>query len=291
MIARPRLKRRRLFDALFTIAAAGSAIFAIAILGGVLGVVLFRGARALRLSFLTEQIRSVGAEGGVFFHIVGTSILVATAALVAVPVSLGTAVFLVAYLPDGRRKRFLEALLHALNGIPSIVFGLFGLAFFYQFLGLRKSWLAGGVLLGLMIVPTVAVAFLEKLRSIPRATLEAAIGLGLSRSALVTEILIPQAASGLFTGTLLGLARASGETAPIMFTATIFAGATFPRGLVDSPVLALPYHIFVLAQDSFDPRVGEKVWGTAMVLIAMVLLLSALALPLRLTIHEEARRA
>jgi phosphate transport system permease protein len=102
---------------------------------------------------------------------------------------------------------------------------------------------------------------------------------------------LPQSLGGLVTGLLLGLARAAGETAPIMFTATVFAGATWPAGIKDSPVLSLPYHIFILAQDSFDPAVSGKLWGTALVLLALVFGLSLLALPARLKVHEEARGA
>lgn len=281
---------RRLRDRLFTAVVTGAALAAVGVLLVVVGLVVARGASAISWTFLTEQVRSVGAEGGIFFQVVGTLILIATAAVLAVPVGTGTALAIALYAPPGLRRP-LEGALHVLNGIPSIVFGLFGLALFVQLLGLGKSWLSGGLLLGLMIVPTVSVAFLEKLRAIPVATLEAASGLGLSRGALVTTVLLPQAASGLVTGTLLGLARAAGETAPILFTAVIFAGATVPRGVADSPVLALPYHIFVMAQDSFDPRVAEKVWGAAIVLLGIVLALSLLALPARLRIHEEARRA
>lgn len=281
--------RRRLFDRLFTVAIGAAALAAVGVLLGVVGLVFSRGAGALSWTFFTEQVRSVGAEGGILFQAVGTLILIASAAAFAVPVAAGTAFAVVLYAPAGLRRP-LEGALHALNGIPSIVFGLFGLALFVRFLGLGKSWLAGGLLLGLVILPTVSVAFLEKLRAIPAATVEAATGLGLSRGALVTTVLLPHAASGLVSGTLLGLARAAGETAPVMFTAVIFAGATVPTGVVDSPVLALPYHIFVMAQDSFDPRVAEKVWGTAIVLLGLVLALSLLALPARLRIHEEARR-
>ncbi len=110
----------------------------------------------------------------------------------------------------------------------------------------------------------------------------------MTQAQIVRAVILPQSWSGLITGSLLGLARAAGETAPIMFTATIFAGATFPTGVRESPVLSLPYHIFILAQDSFDPAVGAKLWGSALVLLALVLGLSLLALPLRLRIHEEA---
>src|SRR5213075_3418176 len=103
------------------------------------------------------------------------------------------------------------------------------------------------------------VAFIERLRAIPRPAVLAAFGLGLRRGDVVRTVLVPQAVSGLFTGTLLGLARAAGETAPIMFTAAVFDGATLPHGLSDSPIVALPYHIFVLAQDSFGPDIGAQI--------------------------------
>jgi len=132
------------------------------------------------------------------------------------------------------------------------------------------------------------VALIERIASLPARYIEAAAGLGLSQSQIIWSVILPQSFSGLVTGSLLGLARAAGETAPIMFTATIFAGATLPHGIRESPVLSLPYHIFILAQDSFDPSVGAKVWGSALVLLGLVSLLSLLALPLRLKIHEEA---
>jgi phosphate transport system permease protein len=165
---------------------------------------------------------------------------------------------------------------------------LIGFAFFFELLELEKSWLAGGMLLALMILPTLVVAFVEKLRAIPRDIIEAAFALGLRRGDVVRTVLLPQGASGLVTGTLLGVARAAGETAPIMFTAAIFAGATVPRAIADSPVLALPYHIFVLAQDSFDSNMRLAMWGTAAVLVLLVTCASALAIPLRLKIAEEA---
>lgn len=283
--------RRRLLDRLFTAVLVVAGLVTFGLVALVFGLVVVRGAGAISWQFLTEEIRSVGAEGGVYYQVLGTAILVLTAAVVAVPIAAGAALSLAAYLRAGRVARILEGTLHALNGIPSIVYGLFGFAFFFHLLELKKSWLSGGILLGLMIVPTVAVAFLERLRAVPAATIEAASGLGLSRSRVVVSVLVPAARAGLLSGLLLGLARAAGETAPILFTAAIFAGATVPHGVVDSPVLALPYHIFVMAQDSFDPRVAQKVWGAAVVLLAFVMTLSLIALPLRLSAHQEAHRA
>jgi len=281
---------RRTLDRLFTAACLAGTAVALTALLTVVGLVIFRGAPAISWHFFTEQVRSVGAEGGIFFQIIGTMILISTAALISIPIATGIGLYHQLYLTSQRKRRSLDGVLHALNGIPSIVFGLFGLAFFVQALGMKKSWLTGGILLAIMILPTVTVAFVEKLRAIPPATIEAAFGLGLRRSDIARSILLPQGAAGLVTGALLGLARAAGETAPIMFTAVIFAGATLPKGVVDSPVLALPYHIFVLAQDSFDPSMTEKMWGSAIVLLMLVMALSLIALPLRLKIHEEARR-
>jgi len=163
------------------------------------------------------------------------------------------------------------------------------LIFFVGFLGWGKSWLGGGILLALVMLPTVAVAMIERLRALPQAQIEAAVGLGLSDSQVVRAVLLPQSAGALITGLLLGLARVAGETAPLLFAATVFSGAGVPTGIRESPVLSLPYHVFVLAQDSLDPAVSEKVWGTASVLLLIVVGLSLAALPLRLRIHDGAR--
>lgn len=282
---------RRRIDRAFTATAALCALVAAAVLLSIVWAVAAEGVGAVSFSFLTESARSAGAEGGVFFHVLGTLILIVTATAVAVPIASGIAVLLGGY---GEGRWWLRPILlttYALNGVPSILFGLFGLIFFVNRLGLGKSWLAGGILLGFMIVPTAAVAFLERIRAVPRAFVEAAAGLGFSRSRVVRAVLVPQSWTGLLSGLLLGLARAAGETAPILFTAVVFSGATLPQGIRESPVLALPYHIFVLAQDSLDPRAQENVWAAAVVLLTMVVGLSLLTLPLRRTAREASHDA
>jgi len=279
---------RRAFDRLLTVATALCAALAVSVLGLIVTAIVWRGGGALSWQFFTEQIRLVGAAGGVFYNIIGTLILLATALIVSAPLATGLALVHGVYLKNERTKERLWLLLSVLNGVPSILFGIFGLIVFVKCFGWGKSWLSGGILLGLMILPTVAVALIERVRALPRKYIEAASGLGLSESQIVWSVVLPQCAGGLLTGSLLGLARAAGETAPIMFTATIFAGATIPSGIRESPVLSLPYHIFILAQDSFDPSVSGKLWGTALVLLLLVLGLSLAALPARLKIHEEA---
>lgn len=278
---------RKLADVLVAIVAGCCALISVGLLAGLVAVIAARGIPALSWSFFTEQIRMVGAAGGIFWNLLGTIILLVTACIACTPLSVGLALLERVWLPDGRSRRWLRTTLYALNGLPSILFGLFGFIVFVQWCGWGKSWLAGGLVLALSMLPTATLSLIERLRAIPAKYTEAAAALGLNRAQIVWAVLLPQARGGLITGTLLGLARAAGETAPIMFTATIFAGATFPTAIRDSPVLSLPYHIFILAQDSFDPAVGGKLWGAALVLLALVFSLSLLALPARLKQHEE----
>ncbi len=279
---------RKLQHHAFRLATGACALLACGVLVVIALAIAVRGFPAISWQFFTEQIRLVGAAGGIFHNLIGTFILIGTALVVSAPLAVGLALVHGVYLRGHRHREKLTLLLYLLNGVPSILFGLFGLIVFVKFLGLGKSWLTGGVLLGVIILPTVTVALIERIASLPARYVEAAAGLGLTQSQIIWSVILPQSVTGLVTGSLLGLARAAGETAPIMFTATIFAGATIPHGIKENPVLSLPYHIFILAQDSFDPSVGAKLWGTALTLLGLVLLLSLCALPLRLKIHEEA---
>ena len=280
--------KRKLVDVLVAAVVAGCALCAVAILVGLVGVIAQRGWPALSWAFFTEQIRLVGAAGGILWNLVGTTILLVSAFAACTPLAVGLALVERVWLTHPGSQRTVRMLLYTMNGLPSILFGLFGFIVFVQWCGWGKSWLAGGLVLALSMLPTVTVALIERIQAIPAKYLEAAAGLGLDRAQIIRAVLLPQAWGGLLTGSLLGLARAAGETAPIMFTATIFAGATIPKGIVESPVLSLPYHIFILAQDSFDPGVGSKLWGAALVLLGLVFSLSLAALPARLRIHEEA---
>lgn len=280
---------RRASNFIFPALCGFCALLACGLLFGLVFVIGQRGLPALSWTFFTEQIRQVGSAGGIFYNLVGTLILIGAALVICAPIATGLALTQAVYLRDDSARSRLGLFLYTLNGIPSIVFGIFGFIVFVKFLGWGKSWLIGGMLLALMILPTVTVSLIERIRALPRKYVEAAAGLGLRQSQIVWSVILPQSWSGLITGSLLGLARAAGETAPIMFTATIFAGASLPHGIRESPVLSLPYHIFILAQDSFDPGVGAKLWGSALVLLMLVFSLSMIALPFRLRIHDEAR--
>ena len=273
---------------LFAAVTCACALLSCTVLLGIVWAVFVRGIGAISWHFFAEQIRLVGAAGGIFYNIVGTLILILTALVVCVPIALGVGLLCSVYWKQSPWRRRFLMLLYLLNGVPSILFGILGLIVFVMYFGWGKSWLSGGILLGMMILPTVSIALIERIEVLPGKYLDAAAGLGLSPVQIIWSVIVPQSLSGLVTGSLLGVVRAAGETAPIMFTATIFAGATMPRGIHESPVLSLSYHIFILAQDSFDPNVGEKLWGTALVMVGLALILSLIALPMRLRIHEEA---
>lgn len=281
---------RRPVEALFWTACALAAAGACVVLLGVVGATLVRGLPALSWDFPVRASADGGAAGGVAFQLLGTLVLVASALLVALPLALGLALLVTVYLGERWAGR-LRLGLYAANAVPSVVFGIFGLVVFVQALGWGKSWAAGGIVLGLMILPTVTVSLAERIAAVPRRYLEAAAGLGLSRSRIVRSVILPQSAGGLVSGALLGLARAAGETAPILFCAAVFSGAGLPAGIRESPVLALPYHVFVLAQDSLAPGAESRLWAAAFVLLALVFGLSLAAVPLRLRSHSEARDA
>ncbi|MCX8513332.1 MAG: ABC transporter permease subunit [Chthoniobacteraceae bacterium] len=278
---------RRGLDIVMGCVAGGCLLACLAISTGLVWSIARRGWGALSFSFFTEQIALVGASGGIFWNLVGTTVLLSTAFLACAPLAVSLALMERVWLRSESMKKALRLGLYTANGLPSIVFGLFGFLVFVQWCGWGKSWLAGGLVLAMSMLPTVTLVVLERMAAIPQRYIAAATGLGLSQSRVAWAVLLKQSWGGLISGSLLGLARAAGETAPIMFTATIFAGVTFPKGVVENPVLTLPYHIFILAQDSFAAGVETKMWGTALVLLGLVFSMSVAALPSRLYLHEE----
>lgn len=250
------------------------------LVAGVFGVLAVRGAVGWNPGFWLQP--STGASGGgVRDQILGTLVLVLGTALLAAPVGLGLGLLIAEYAgPRGARR--LRTATVTLGAMPSILLGLVAYDLVVRTLGWGKSWVAGVLALSVLVIPVAAMVTATRLAALPPARREAALALGLSRAQFARSVLVPWTAPGLLTGTLLGLARAAGETAPLLFAATVFAGATgLPAGIVDSPVLSLPTHVFTLAQDSADAAALDAAWGAALVLVVLAALLLLAAIPAR----------
>lgn len=244
----------------------------------ILGEIAWRGAGAVTWEFLTRMPRKAGAEGGILPAIVGTLCLVAGTLTFALPIGMGTAIYLSEYAGEGRLTSWIRLAIFTLAGVPSIVFGLLGLSLFVIRFGFGASILAGSLTLALLILPIVIVASEEALRAVPQALREGSLALGATRWQTIWRNVLPYALPGMLTGSVLGVARAAGETAPILFTAAAFYLPRLPRTVFD-PVMALPYHLYILATQHPDAElVRPKQYGTAFVLLAVVLGVNSLAI-------------
>ena len=248
----------------------------LAILIFLIGSILWEGAKALSFDFIFLEAKDFGAAGGIRYQLIGSLILIAVAALLVLPLAIGTSIYRSEYIKSQRWGRRIDLAIFSLNGIPSITYGLFGLIVFVNVLGMGVSWLIGSILLAMMILPTVTVSTYQAMRAIPNIYRENAVALGLSRSQMIRKVILPQSWHGVVTGLLIGLARAIGETAPIMFVATAFSGVTWPRSIYE-PVSTLPTHILALAQQATNPDALRNAWGASLTLIILVMILSSLA--------------
>lgn len=261
-----------------------SAVFTLLLLGGIISVILFRGIGAISWEFLTQPHFRLGTEGGISTCIQGTFWLVMGAMLISAPLGIGAAIYLNEYSRHSGLKRVVTIAVGCLNGVPSVVYGLFGLAFLVATFGL--SLLAGSIILGLMNLPTIILTSQEALKSVPNSLREGSVALGASRWQTVRKVVIPSALPGVLTGLIIGVARAAGETAPIMWTAVTFSATpvTMYYGVVPDvtqPVNNLCYHLLNLIYFLGAWDVEEKAWGTALVLLALVLSINMVAIFVR----------
>ncbi|GIW73070.1 MAG: phosphate ABC transporter, permease protein PstA [Planctomycetota bacterium] len=243
----------------------------------VLGDLIWHGAGALSWEFLTAEPVDGGVRGGIFPAIVGTLWLVLGTAAVALPVGMAAAVYLSEYAREGRLTSWIRVAIVTLAGVPSVVFGLFGLGLFVIFFGFGASVLAGSLTLALLILPVIIVASEEALRAVPQSLREGSLALGATPWQTIWYNVLPCALPGMLTGSILGIARAAGETAPILFTAAAFYLPELPGSVFDQ-VMALPYHLYILATQHPDPAARPMQYGTALVLVGLVLGLNAFAI-------------
>ena len=282
------MNRRRL-NFFFSAMTLGATAVSSLILFFLIAVIAWNGVRALNLSFLLTAARNFGAAGGVLYQIIGSLLLISVAALICFPLAIGTAIYKSEYIKSGRMKRLCTVLVYGLNGVPSVIFGVFGLIFFVNVLNTGISWFVGSIILAIMMLPTVVLAAYHSINSIPKIYRESAAALGLDKWQVIVKVLLPQGFSGAITGLFLGLARAVGETAPIMFIATAFSGVNIP-GSLREPVTALPTHILALAQQATHPQALQNAWGASFVLICLVTIFSLLGLYSRLKLKTVSQR-
>ncbi|MBU2101863.1 MAG: phosphate ABC transporter permease PstA [Candidatus Omnitrophota bacterium] len=245
----------------------------------IVAIIIQKGLPAINWQFLSDIPRQGMRAGGIFPAIVGTIYLVAGAIVFALPIGLLAAIYLSEYAKTNLLTRIIKLAIVNLAGVPSVVYGLFGLALFVIFFKFGASILAGSLTLGIMILPLIITASREALESVPLVFREVSLSLGASKWQTIRHIVLPNAVPGILTGTILGLGRAAGETAPILFTVAAFYLPQLPESIFDQ-AMALPYHLYVISTQV--PNVDEKTrYGTALVLLALVLFMNLVAIIIR----------
>ena len=279
MSRHPSAARRSAIQRIGYLGLALAALVTVAPIGLILGIMIWRGAPAISLEFLTAMPRDGLRAGGILPAIVGTFWLTLGTAIVAVPLGIGAAIYLAEYAADSRWTRAIRVAIINLAGIPSVVYGLFGLGLFVLFLQFGTSIIAGSLTLAIMTLPVIISTAEEALRAVPSSFRVVSISLGGTRWQTVWRIVLPQALPGILTGVILGLERAAGETAPILFTAAALFLPRLPTSIFD-PTMALPYHLFVIATQIPGMPVQIQ-YGTALVLITFVLGMNLIATLIR----------
>lgn len=253
-------------------------------------VILFdifsKGASSISLEFLTASPTKGMTEGGIFPAIVGTFFVTVITAVLSIPLGMGCAIYLNEYAKDGKLTRLIRMSIRNLSGVPSIVYGLFGVVLFVQLLNLGTSILSAGMTLGLMTLPWTITASEEALKSVPKSYREGSLALGATKWQSIRTNVLPYAVPGMLTGTILGLSRAAGETAPILFTGAAFFLPFLPKDL-SSQFMALPYHLYIMStQHHAITKVRPLAYGTALVLIALVFLMNLTAIIVRYRLRK-----
>jgi len=252
-------------------------LLVVAILGLVLFDLTSKGVPSISWAFLTQSPKLGMTEGGILPAIFGTTAVTLLSTILAMPLGIGCAVYLHEYAPDNTFSRLIRASIRNLAGVPSIVYGLFGVAIFVQFFGMGASVLAAGCTLGLLTLPSIITTTEEALRNVPRLTREGALALGATKWETIRTVVLPSAVPGILTGVILALSRGAGETAPILFTGVAFYTRYLP-GSVMEEFMALPYHLYILStQHHAIEQVRPLAYATALTLLVLVFLLNLTA--------------
>lgn len=251
------------------------------VLFAILGFIVYKGVGVISWEFLTTAPSDGMTRGGIWPAIVGTFYLMIGSALFAFPIGIMSGVYMNEYAPKGKLVRFIRVMTNNLSGIPSIVFGLFGMALFVKYLGFGDSILAGSLTLGLLSLPLVIRTTEEALKAIPDNFREGSRALGASKMQTIWHVVLPMAMPNIITGLILALGRVSGETAPILFTCAAYFLPQLPHSILDQ-CMALPYHLYVISTSGTDMEAQLPLaYGTALVLIIIILAVNLLANGLR----------
>jgi len=247
----------------------------------ILFFVAYNGIHVLSWEFITQPPLDAMTKGGIFPVIVGTVLLTVFCMIAVIPIGVTTAIFLSEYAKPGLILNMVMMSIYTLAGVPSVVFGLFGLAVFVVAFNFGMSLLAGSLTLAVMVLPYIISTSEEAVKAVPYSFREASLACGATKWQTIKKVVLPTALPGILTGAILGTAKVSGETAPIMFTAAAFFTPGIPRSLFE-PVMALPYHIYVLATAGTHIEETRGIqYGTALTLIALVLGMNLLGIILR----------
>ncbi|MCS6930482.1 MAG: phosphate ABC transporter permease PstA [Saprospiraceae bacterium] len=264
-------------------------LIVVAFMAALLFDLSWQGIPVLSWEFLTEFPQKGMTEGGIWPAIFGTTAVTLLATLLAAPLGVACAVWLEEYAGEGWLTQLTRAAVRNLAGVPSIVYGLFGLALFVQGMRMGASVLASACTLALLTLPAVIATTQEALRQVPRSLREGALALGATRWETTYSIVLPAALPGILTGVILALSRAAGETAPILFTGVAFYTRYLPASLFDE-FMALPYHLYILATQHHEPEAVRPIaYGTAITLLLLVFLLNLGAFILRAQYHPKKR--
>lgn len=274
MIKNPHLKEKIAFAILFlaTVLVVLPVIF-------ILFFIVQHGWSAISWEFLTEMPRKGMREGGIFPAIIGTLYLVLGTLFFALPLGVLSAIYLTEYAKDNWLTRLVKLAIVNLAGVPSVVYGLFGLGVFVMFLKCGASILAGSLTLAIMVVPIIITTTREALGSVPQSFRQVSMSLGVSKWDTIRHVVLPNAMPGILTGMILAVSRAAGETAPILFTVAAFYLPKLPKSVFDQ-VMALPYHLYVISTQVPNIKLEIR-YGTALVLLMIVLSLNLAAIVLR----------
>lgn len=249
--------------------------------------ILSKGIKTINWEFISTMPRNGMTEGGVLPAIIGTIMVTVITAILAVPLGMGCAIYLNEYAKNSKITRLIRMSIRNLSGVPSIVYGLFGVVLFVQFMNLGTCILSAGLTLGLMTLPWTITASEEALKNVPNSYRYGSLALGASKWQSIRTNVLPYAIPGMLTGTILGLARAAGETAPILFTGAAFYLPFLPKSLF-SQFMALPYHLYIMStQHHSISKVRPIAYGTALVLIVLVFLMNLFAIILRYHLRKR----